>query len=710
MAETLYFTGSVNAGITFTGDGSASQIIATGTVAAAGPKGDTGAQGPQGPIGPAGTASTVPGPQGPQGIQGVPGTTNHSALTGLANDDHTQYHTDARGDVRYYTKTAADTLLGAKASTTALTTHTHVATTDLTATGTKDATTYLRGDNTWAVPAGGGGSGDMVLSSTQTNTGIKTFNTGTLLMRDPTNTFSSEPYSDSNPPFTLNLSDQSTSPVTPVAGQSTLYTTDGTNLNLKDNAGTTITVADTSSAQSFTNKNLTGAGNTFPTFNQSTTGSAATLTTARNVQTNLASTAAVAFNGSAAITPGVTGTLPVTNGGTGRATSTTAYGVLAAGTTATGAQQTIATGTSGQFLKSAGTAALAAFATLTAADVSDFSTAADARITAANKKTDSMSTNKLLGRGTTGSGAIEEITLGSGLSFTGTTLNASGGGGSGDMLASTYDPAGVAQQVVGTTATQTLTNKTLTAPKVDQIKDANGANSLIINSILSAVNYLTLNNNSTGSAPSFQATGADTNIDIGFFPKGSGRLAVNGVNVPTVSSSDTLVNKTLTAPALSGTMTGTYTLGGSPTFPATVVSTTGTQTLTNKTIDAAGTGNSITNVLPKVSRNNNGSTTTEATAKIQTGWIAFQPGANSAANTVITFPVAFTSIPIVTATFGGDTAGVTSTLGVGGANVNNGWAEAFAETTTGFTIRIKSDGAAWTATSTVYVKWVAIGI
>jgi hypothetical protein len=28
--------------------------------------------------------------------------------------------------------------------------------------------------------------------------------------------------------------------------------------------------------------------------------------------------------------------------------------------------------------------------------------------------------------------------------------------GTGDMLASTYDPAGIAQQVVGTTATQTI--------------------------------------------------------------------------------------------------------------------------------------------------------------------------------------------------------------------------------------------------------------
>lgn len=44
------------------------------------------------------------------------------------------------------------------------------------------------------------------------------------------------------------------------------------------------------------------------------------------------------------------------------------------------------------------------------------------------KKTDSMSTNKLLGRGTAGTGVIEEITLGAGLSLTGNTLNSSGGG------------------------------------------------------------------------------------------------------------------------------------------------------------------------------------------------------------------------------------------------------------------------------------------
>jgi hypothetical protein len=43
-----------------------------------------------------------------------------------------------------------------------------------------------------------------------------------------------------------------------------------------------------------------------------------------------------------------------------------------------------------------------------------------------------MATNKLLGRGTAGTGAVEEITLGTGLSLSGTTLNASSG--SGDLV------------------------------------------------------------------------------------------------------------------------------------------------------------------------------------------------------------------------------------------------------------------------------------
>ena len=173
---------------------------------------------------------------------GGSGVTDHGALTGLVDDDHSQYHNDTRGDVRYYTKAQVDTSLSGKASTadsrlsdqrtpvdgsvttlkvvdasvteaklssavqtklnatngavdsvagktgavtlfkadvglgnidntsdaskpvstaaaTALsgkasTSHTH-AITDLTATGTKSSTTFLRGDNTWAIPGSG---------------------------------------------------------------------------------------------------------------------------------------------------------------------------------------------------------------------------------------------------------------------------------------------------------------------------------------------------------------------------------------------------------------------------------------------------------------------------------------------------------------------------------------------------------------------------
>lgn len=50
------------------------------------------------------------------------GVTDHGLLSGLADDDHTQYHTDARGDARYFTQAQVTTALAGKANTS----HSHV--------------------------------------------------------------------------------------------------------------------------------------------------------------------------------------------------------------------------------------------------------------------------------------------------------------------------------------------------------------------------------------------------------------------------------------------------------------------------------------------------------------------------------------------------------------------------------------------------------
>lgn len=52
-----------------------------------------------------------------EGPAGLAGTTDHGLLTGLADDDHPQYHNDARGDARYYTQSQVNTALSGKENT-----------------------------------------------------------------------------------------------------------------------------------------------------------------------------------------------------------------------------------------------------------------------------------------------------------------------------------------------------------------------------------------------------------------------------------------------------------------------------------------------------------------------------------------------------------------------------------------------------------------
>jgi len=87
---------------------------------------------------------------------------------------------------------------------------------------------------------------------------------------------------------------------------------------------------------------------------------------------------------------------------------------------------------------------------------------------------------------------------------------------------------------VTTTGTQTLTNKTLTSPKIGtSILDTNGNELFLLTATSSAVNELTYANAATGNNPSFTASGGDSNISINLVPKGTGQVLSNGSGLAT---------------------------------------------------------------------------------------------------------------------------------------------------------------------------------
>ena len=88
--------------------------------------------------------------------------------------------------------------------------------------------------------------------------------------------------------------------------------------------------------------------------------------------------------------------------------------------------------------------------------------------------------------------------------------------------------------LVSTASTATLTNKTLTAPKIADggfIADANGNELVVFQTTSSAVNQLEITNNATGSNPILAATGGDTNIGIALTPKGTGEIVIGAGNL-----------------------------------------------------------------------------------------------------------------------------------------------------------------------------------
>ena len=86
------------------------------------------------------------------------------------------------------------------------------------------------------------------------------------------------------------------------------------------------------------------------------------------------------------------------------------------------------------------------------------------------------------------------------------------------------------------TGTQTLTNKTLTSPKIGtNILDTNGNELVVLTATSSAVNEVTLANAATGGAPTITASG-ETNVGITLAAKGTGVIQLQSSMNPTISS------------------------------------------------------------------------------------------------------------------------------------------------------------------------------
>ena len=134
----------------------------TGAIGATGPKGDTGLQGVKGDKGDTGTA----GAKGDKGDKGDIGNAGQGFANGSAAGQvyltgsspyAPQAPVSVSGDVTINSSGA--TAIGDSKVTTSKINDGAVTIAKLSATGTKDSSTYLRGDGTWSAPASSGGGG-----------------------------------------------------------------------------------------------------------------------------------------------------------------------------------------------------------------------------------------------------------------------------------------------------------------------------------------------------------------------------------------------------------------------------------------------------------------------------------------------------------------------------------------------------------------------
>ncbi len=136
------------------------------------------------------------------------------------------------------------------------------------------------------------------------------------------------------------------------------------------------------------------------------------------------------------------------------------------------------------------------------------------------------------------------------------------------------------------TGTQTLTNKTITSPKIGtKILDTGGNELALLTATSSAVNEFTVANAATNNAPRLSSTGGDSNVDLDILAKGTGHVTVRGNTNSGAIQLNCEANthgQIIKAQPHSATVTNTMLLPAGAS--STLVSLVSADTLTNKTL------------------------------------------------------------------------------------------------------------------------------